>query len=133
MLGGQTACMCVSVDSSHENCSYHIHKYSCKFNGIQRPFLFYMNLQVVFRGVDLYSGSTYIQENMVLCTSTAYTNHWIGECLHQASESRHAVQSRFAVIRELWHLLLHFVPSCDTKDRKYMACNVLVHVVCCSF
>ena len=36
---------------------YHIHKYSCKFNGIQRPFLFYMNLRVVFGGgVDLYSG-----------------------------------------------------------------------------
>ena len=26
MLGRQTACMCVSVDSSHENCTYHIHK-----------------------------------------------------------------------------------------------------------
>ena len=49
-LGRQTACMCVSLDSSHENCSYHIHKYSCKFNGIQRPFLFYMNLQVVLGG-----------------------------------------------------------------------------------
>ena len=40
MLGRQTACMCVSVDSSHENCTYHIHQYSCKVNGIQRPFLF---------------------------------------------------------------------------------------------
>ena len=39
MLRRQTVCMCVSVDSSHENCSYHINKYSCKFNGIQRPFL----------------------------------------------------------------------------------------------
>ena len=40
MLGRQTACMCVSVDSSHENCSYHIHKYLRNFNEIQRPFLF---------------------------------------------------------------------------------------------
>ena len=55
-LGRQTSYMCVSVDSSHENCSYHVHKYSCKFNGIQRPFLFYMNFQVAFIfGVDLYS------------------------------------------------------------------------------
>ena len=73
MLGRQTACMCVSVDSSHENCSYHIQKYSCKFNGIQRPFLFYMNLQVALGGgggrlifeVDLYSRSTYIRESTV--------------------------------------------------------------------
>ena len=62
MLDRQTACMCVSVNSSHENCSYHTHKYSCKFNGIQRPFLFfYMNLQVVFG-----ERSTYIRENTVL-------------------------------------------------------------------
>ena len=39
--------MCVSVDRSHDNCSYHNQKYSCKLNGIQRHFLFYMNLQVV--------------------------------------------------------------------------------------
>ena len=52
--------MCVSVDSSCENCSYHIHKYSCKFNGIQRPFLlFKMNRQVVFGGL------TYIREYTV--------------------------------------------------------------------
>ena len=60
LFGRQTACMCVSEHSSHENCSYHIHKYLRKFNGIQRPFLFYMNLQVVF------GGSTYIWENTVL-------------------------------------------------------------------
>ena len=65
MLGRQGACTCVSVDSSHEKCTYHILKYSCKFNGIQRPFLLYMNLRVVFFflgggrliiGVGLYSG-----------------------------------------------------------------------------
>ena len=61
MPGRQTACMCVSVDSSHENCSYHSHKYSCKFNGIQRPFFFYMNLQVVFGG----GGSTYIRVQLI--------------------------------------------------------------------
>ena len=68
MLGRQTACMCVSVDSSHENCSYHIQKYSCKFNGIQRPFLFYMNLQVALGGggVDLYSRSTYIRGRLII-------------------------------------------------------------------
>ena len=32
-------------------------------------FLFYMNLQVVFWGVDLYSGSTYIRENTVVLVS----------------------------------------------------------------
>ena len=67
VLDRETACMCVSVDSSHENCSYHIDKYSIKFNGIQRPFLFYMNLQVVFflGGSTFWGGSTFIQENTV--------------------------------------------------------------------
>ena len=60
MLGGQTACMCVSVDSSHENCSYHIHKYSCKFNGIQRPFSF---LHESSGGI--WGGSTYIQDRLI--------------------------------------------------------------------
>ena len=56
MLNRQTACMRVSVNSSHDNCTYHNHKYLCKVNGIQRLFLFYMNLQVAFWGVHLYSG-----------------------------------------------------------------------------
>ena len=64
MPGRQAACMCVSVDSSHANCPYHIHKYSCNFNGIQRPFPFLHEScggiwggggRLIFR-VDLYSG-----------------------------------------------------------------------------
>ena len=57
MLNRQTACMRVSVNSSHDNCTYHNHKYLCKVNGKQRLFLFYVNLQVAFGGgVHLYSG-----------------------------------------------------------------------------
>ena len=73
----KTACMCVSVDSSHESCSYHIQKYSRKFNEIQRPFLFYMNLRVVF------GGSTYIRENTVRDLDTPQN-----ECMNATSGLR---------------------------------------------
>ena len=74
MLGRQAACMCVSVDSSHGSCTYHIHKHSSKFNGIQRLLLFYMNLQVVFWGRGG-GKSTYIQENTVCILRGKYGMH----------------------------------------------------------
>ena len=54
-----------TVDSSHENCSYHIHKYSCKFNGIQRTLIFLHESSGGIWGGGGGRGSTYIRGRLV--------------------------------------------------------------------
>ena len=67
ILGRQAACMCVSVDSSHENCSYHP---QIRVNLMEYRDLFFLHEYSggiwVGVGVDLYSGKYGTQSTLLL-------------------------------------------------------------------